>query len=264
MSTVDPSIAATAEATRRAALQPTWRGLIAPLALLALAGFTAGIGAGGMGIAIAAPDGFGFEPGEGGFDQHLASLGIVVGLILLIVSSIIWSGVVLKRGKGGMAFGNATVLLAGAFGINYWSGRSFESVPQGDTLHFEIALAVFALGLLILFFAIKKAVKRASIRARRDAVMAHGTLVTATVTDQGYAQMPQFGRLHTVVTFTFHDSHGVQRWVAKPMIVLPENPIRRGDETRLWYDTNYPDDTTVMSIEAVLNSPPTPSLAPPL
>ena len=53
----------------------------------------------------------------------------------------------------------------------------------------------------------------------------------------------------TVVTFTFRDHHGTQRWVQKWMRQSPRYAVQEGQETRLWFDPERPHDTSRIVVD---------------
>jgi hypothetical protein len=173
-----------------------------------------------------------------------AIVGIIGGLLLTILGSIGWAGMLLRRPDIGLGYGAAAVLLGAGTGLLVAaSPNDFPAVAVG------IAVALFVLGALFLLLGVAAAASRRRQRARDARTAGSGTLTTATVSDKGYDFFHESSRIITAVTFTFRDLQGTQRWVQKTMVIEQADPIVVGQETRLWYDAANPGDTRGIVVE---------------
>ena len=246
MSTVDPNIAATARAARRARRRPSPLLVIIPFLMLAAGGYFLGSGWGD-------PAMFGGTV-TGPSVEFWDIARIPAGMMLTIFGGILWMFAMFLKSRGGFLLGPGAALITGGIGLNNVSRSSLEYVQSGETLRFTIAAGLVALGAVAVVLGIVSLIRFRVVNAKRDGVLKGGTLTTATVSDQGYTRLGSSGRLFTAVTFTFVDASGVQRWVKKEMVVLTANPIKRGDTTRLWYDPANPGKASVIMVEAAMNS----------
>ncbi len=234
MSTVDPAIAR----AKRQARRPSLVRVIVLLVLLLAGGVLLGYGWGGL----ARFDGTGEPPTN-------AIIGVVCGMPLTILASIVWSWTVMKRPDIGLAYGAAAVLLGAGAGVM----ATFRG--SDDDLASWIAWALIALGALFLVLGIAAAAGRRRQSTRDLETVQSGTLTSAIVTDKGYDFFRESSRILTSVTFTFTDLQGTQRWVQKTVLMEQSDPIVDGQETRLWYDATNPGDTLRIVVEAARDRP---------
>ena len=237
MSTLDPTRARKFNESRR----PSAARVAVVLVMLVLGGFLAGYGWGSIGRLmdenLVAPDASIF-------------IAIPAGMILTIVSSIAWTGIVFKRSDLGLMYGNAAALFGGGAGaLLAASGYSDGAVVAG------IGLALLALGAVCgVLGAAAAAARRRRSRAEEE-TMRTGTLATATVSDKGYTRFRESDRILTTVTFTFTDLQGIQRWVQRMMTINAADPVENGQETRLWYDATEPGNDKGIVVELAHASP---------
>jgi hypothetical protein len=237
MSTVDPTIAQKLRQSRR----PTLLRVVVVLALLVIGGLLAGYGWGSIGRLM---------------DEDLAEpdasifISIPVGMFVTIVSSIAWTGIVMKRRDLGLMYGNAAALLGGGVGVLVAAGKYREGSVAA-----AIGLALLGLAIVcVVVGAVAASSRRRRARAE-DETIRTGTIVTATVSDKGYTVFHESDRILTTVTFTFTDLHGVQRWVQRTMTINAADPIENGQETRLWYDAADPGNDRAIVVELAYRSP---------
>ncbi|WP_349863785.1 DUF3592 domain-containing protein [Leifsonia sp. WHRI 6310E] len=229
MSTVDPTIARKARLAKR----PSTARVVFFALVQLVGGFGLGFGWGAFGMFEA----YGEPP-------WTAIVGIIGGLLLTILGSIGWAGMLLKRSDIGLGYGGAAVLLGAGTGL------LVAASPNGfPAVGVAIAVALYALGALFLVIGVVAATKRRRQRARDAQTATSGMLTTATVSDKGYDFFRESSRIITAVTFTFRDLQGTQRWVQKTMVIEQSDPIVVGQETRLWYDPTNPGDTRSIVVE---------------
>lgn len=237
MSTVDPAIAK----RQREARTPSNLQVGVVLALLLVGGFLTGYGWGGFGWMV-------------DVDTEEVVVPILVaiplGMVLTIISSIVWTLVVVKRGDVGIMYGNAAVLLGGGLGV------LAVAAGLGTPLVLVVvatALLVLAAGALALGAAAAASRRRGA--EREDAAVREGSVTTATVSDKGYTVFHESDRILTTVTFTFTDPAGVQRWVQRPMVVRSSDPVVDGQSTRLWFDPRDPGNDKRIVVELARANP---------
>lgn len=217
----------------RAAKRPSTARVIILLALLLIGGV--GLGYGWTSLTL-----FEFDP------PATAIVGVVVGMPLTILASIVWSWTILRRADIGLGYGAAATLLGAGGGV-------LVASSSGLPLVFGIALLV--LGLLFLALGARAAQSRRAQEKRDLETMRTGTLTTATVTDKGYDFFRESARILTTVTFRFTDLQGAERWVQRTMIIQQANPVLEGQESRLWYDPLNPGDTAGIVVELARQFP---------
>jgi hypothetical protein len=237
MSTVDPTIAQKLRESRR----PTLLRVVVVLALLVVGGLLAGYGWGSIGRVmdedLVAPDASIF-------------IAIPVGMFVTIVSSIAWTGIVMKRRDLGLMYGNAAALLGGGVGVLVAAGKH-----RDGSVATAIGLALLGLAVVcVVLGAVAASSRRRRARAEDDTIRT-GTVVAATVSDKGYTVFHESDRILTTVTFTFTDLQGVQRWVQRTMTINAADPIENGQETRLWYDAANPGNDRAIVVELAYRSP---------
>lgn len=237
MSTVDPSIAKKA----REARVPS-SGLVVLLLVLHLVG---GFGNGYGWSTFAAFTESSTEPSGWGI------LGIVIGMPMVILASIAWTTVVLKRRDVGLGYAFSAFWLGAGAGVLL---ASTEQPGLADLLR-VIGLVAIGIGIAFLLLGLTAARARRAAAAVTAEVMRTGTRTTATVTDKGYDIFRESSRILTSVTFSFTDMQGVQRWVQRPMLVTASDPIVEGRETDLWYDPTAPGDDARIVVKLAVESP---------
>lgn len=237
MSTTDPTLARKA----REARTPSNRLVAVVLALHVVGGLGNGYGWSTFTLLTDATG----EP------DPLGIVGIVVGMPLSIIVSIIWTSIVLKRSDVGLGFGFSAFWFGGAIGILYASSR----FPPAEELLRNIGIAALAVAIAFLLLGLRAAAARRAAAAMAAEIMRTGTRTTATVSDKGYLIFGESTRILTTVTFTFTDMQGVQRWVQRPMLVTAADPIVEGRETDLWYDPTAPDDDKRIVVKLAIDSP---------
>ena len=176
----------------------------------------------------------------------LAVVGIVIGMPLTILASIVWSWTILRRADIGIGYGAAAALLGAGSGV---------LLAASPGLPLVIGVALLALGLLFLLLGARAASGRRAQEARDLQTMRTGTLTTATVTDKGYDFFRESARILTTVTFRFVDLQGTERWVQRIMIIQQANPVVEGQETQLWYDARNPGDEKGIVVELARQFP---------
>ena len=171
--------------------------------------------------------------------EMIASM--VIGMLAMILGNGFWWSRVIRRREMGLGYAAASTFLPAALGV--W--LSSEAYPAAPTTPIVLGLAGFGLLMLLAGFA------GASARRRRERVeqvmMETGFETLATVSNRGYDSIE--GPTLAVVTFTYRDHLGTQRWVQKPMRVTPRDAIEEGNATRLWFDPSHPDDASRIVVE---------------
>ncbi|WP_223691327.1 hypothetical protein [Leifsonia poae] len=236
MSIVDPSIVRRERASRR----PSTLRVLVTLGLILVGGFLTGYGWGGAGASIDVPDG----PGVA------TIVAIPLGMLLLVISSIAWVAIVMKRSDIGVMYGHAAGLLGIGAGV-FIVPRNAENASVLEL----VALIAFGLGLICLILGVAAAATRRLREATAVATMRTGQATTATVTDKGYTRFRESDRILTTVTFGFTDLQGVQRWVQRMMTIHISAPVENGQQTRLWYDAGAPGDDKRIVVELARESP---------
>lgn len=230
MSTIDPTLARKARENKRPSNLT--------VAVLLILQFVGGAAA-GYGWTTMMSFEYSVEP------PVIAAIAIPVGMMLTIISSIVWAGVVFKRADVGLAYGGAAVLSGGGLGV-------LASVATGmsGTVALVIGVVLLVLGIVFVVLGAWAAAARRRQGSREEQLMKTGTLVTATVSDQGYTVFHESTRILTSATFTFTDLQGTQRWVQKPVLIHQNDPLITGQETRLWFDAANPSDERSIVVEA--------------
>jgi hypothetical protein len=209
--------------------------------------------AGGLGMGYGWLSLFGatmFE-GEDTFEPAASSLvGVIGGLPVAIIGSILWMGIIMKRPELGIFFGWSAFWLGGGIGV----ALAARGVGQPYLLT-VIAIACIALAVLFLGFGVWASRRRSTAKRREADIMRTGIPTTATVSDRGYTVFHESNRILTNVTFTFTDPQGVQRWVQRPVLIRAEDPVVNGQETRIWYDRTNPGDDKRIVVELAVQSP---------
>ncbi|AQP48820.1 hypothetical protein BW730_16245 [Tessaracoccus aquimaris] len=219
MSLTDPSPVDQAEAP-----PPGIGSVVTAILLLAVGGFGCGYGWGGIGLLDGVRD-----------PSVLVQASVAVGMIAWFLGNFVWLGRIIRRRDMGLGIGAAAFLMAGATGL--WA---IERTAPGNAVLLTLAAVSAGLGALCAVGGIVGA--RARERAQRvgDHIVRHGFETTAVVSNRGYESLE--GTTITVVTFTFRDHHGTQRWVQKPLRQGPRSAVQEGQETRLWFDPERPHD----------------------
>ena len=238
MSTVDPSIARKA----RQARVPSTR-LVAILLVLHVVGGL-GNGYGWSSFSTFADDAT-VEP------DNLGLIGIVVGMPLAIITSMLWTSVVLKRRDVGLGYGFSAFWFGAGTGILIAS----ERFPQAAELLRVLGVIALVICALLLALGVRAARSRRAAAEIATVMMRSGTRATATVTDKGYDIFRESARILTSVTFTFTDLNGVKRWVQRPMLITASDPVVDGQETDLWYDPSAPDNDKRIVVKLAVESP---------
>lgn len=185
------------------------------------------------------------------FDPPIAALvGVIGGIPLTVIGTILWVGVVLKRPDLGLLFG------WGAFWIGIGIGvfAASLSLPELPVLG-PIAGAAALLGLAFVALGFVARRKRSTAATRQAEIMRTGVPVIATVSDKGYTRFHESDRILATVTFTFTDGNGVQRWVQRPVAIHASAPVENGQETQLWYDRTDPGDDDAIVVKLAVDSP---------
>lgn len=226
MSLTDPSPVDQAEAP-----PPGIGSVVTAILLLAVGGFGCGYGWGGIGLL------------DGVRDPSMeVQASVAVGMIAWVLGNCFWLGRIIKRRDMGLGIGAAAFLMAAAGGL--WA---IERTAPGNTVLLTLAAGSASLGALCAVGGIFAA--RARERARRveDHIVRHGWETTAVISNRGYESLE--GMTLTVVTFTFRDHHGTQRWVQKSMRQSPRYAVQEGQETRLWFDPERPHDASRIVVD---------------
>lgn len=235
MSTTDPTLGRKARAARR----PGVAVLAVYLLLLTAGGF--GQAYGWTSVALL---------GETDGPPPGAMLGLIAGVPFLILGAAGWARASLKRRDIGFGYAAGAALLGAA------GGFVVAAAPYAfPALALVLAAGCALLGLLFVVLG----VTAASARRRQDDrdldTMRTGRLTTATVSDKGYTGFGESSRILTLVTFTFTDLHGTQRWVQRMMLITEDAPIVEGQESRLWYDASNPGELRGIVVELARQHP---------
>ncbi len=237
MSTIDPSIARQAKASRKPGPVHIGTALI----LLFVGGLAIGFGWGTMLI---------FGEGDFAYDPPALVLAALIASIpLSVIGTIVWMAAVLKRRELGMFYG---------FGAS-WFGTGLGLLAANAEFEAEIlfTFGCVALGIAVFFVAAGffAAQLRRAGRERAEVIMRTGTRVTGTVSDKGYTAFTESDRILTTVTFTFTDLQGVQRWVQRSMLIHVGAPVVEGQETDVWFDAANPGNDRGIVVRLAHESP---------
>lgn len=239
MSTVDPTLARKA----REARVPPIGVVVLLLALHVVGGVANGYG---WSTFATFTDEVNIEP------DTLGMVGITVGMPLAIIVSIIWTAVVFKRSDVGLGYGFSAFCFGAGLGILYAASR-FSQVAE---LLRVVGVAALVVSLAFLVIGMRAASARRRAREVAAEMMRTGTRTTATVSDKGYDHFREAPRILTIVTFTFTDMQGAQRWVQRPMVVTSSDPVVEGRETDLWYDPTAPGDDKRIVVKLAADAQP--------
>jgi hypothetical protein len=239
MSTVDPIAARRARAARRPALAQ----VVVALALLVVGGALQGYGW----TALFAPT---VLLPEAPAEPNVASIvSVVLGLPMTIAATGWWMTLVMRRRELGAFSGFAAFWLGAAGGL--WVSAEHTGLGILRT----VAICAVAFAVLLAVVGALAARSRDRARARTQEVIRVGRQTTATVSDKGYIAFDESSAILTVVTFTFTDLQGVQRWVQRPVRIAATDPVVDGQETSLWFDPQNPGDDARIAVQLAVESP---------
>ncbi|KQZ76044.1 MULTISPECIES: DUF3592 domain-containing protein [unclassified Nocardioides] len=242
MSTIDPIAARRAKAERAPGALRVGLNLV----VLVIGGYLTGVGWTEMSADVTESP-----------PSTVTMAAVPVGMTLTVIGLIAWGPLLLRSSKLGIAQGLAAAASGGGLGT-WTTAREIESRVAERV---GLGLLVLAAALLLLsLFAYRRRIARARLA---EELMKTGTRTLATVSDKGYTASSEGSSVFTTVTFTFHDAHGVQRWVQRPMMVRRAAPITDGQTTDLWYDAQDPGNdkhiVVALALESMRIKPPTPS-----
>lgn len=180
----------------------------------------------------------------------LALAAVISSIPLLVLSSIAWTAVVMKRGRLGLTLGGTVAWFGAALGV----AAAAVGLGYPPTLAW-VGAGCLAVSLLLAILGIVAAQKRRSLAEREERIMSTGSMTTATVSDKGYVIFGEGSKIFTTVTFTFRDGSGVQRWVQRAMLVNAASPVVEGQETTLWYDPMDPGNDKRIVVKLAKDSP---------
>ena len=234
MSTVDPVALRKFRANKR----PGPLAVVLALAFQFVAGLAAGFGW---------PHVEAFEAEE---PPVLAMVAVISSIPLIVLSSIAWTAIVMKHSKLGLTLGGSLMWLGAAIGVAV-AAVEFD-YPAILTW---IGLGCLAVCLLLGILGAMAAQKRRAVAAREARVMSTGIMTSARVSDKGYLAFRESAKILTTVTFTFHDSSGIQRWVQRPLLINAAEPVVDGQETTLWYDPSDPGNDKKIVVKLAQDMP---------
>jgi len=234
MSTVDPVALRKLRANKR----PGPLAVALTLAFQFVAGLAAGFGW---------PHITAFESEE---PPGLALAAIISSIPLIVLSSIAWTAIVMKHRKLGLTLGGALMWLGAATGVAVAAvGLEYPAILTW------IGVGCLVVSLFLVLLGVMAAQKRRLVAEREAGVMSTGIMTSARVSDKGYVAFRDSARILTTVTFTFHDSSGVQRWVQRPLLINAAEPVVDGQETTLWYDPSDPGNDKKIVVKLAQDMP---------
>lgn len=180
----------------------------------------------------------------------LAMAGIISSIPLLVIGSLLWTGIVLKHRRLGLSMGGAIAWLGAALGVQ--QGSSNLGNPPWMA---ALAAGFLAVAMLLALFGALAARRRRITAIREEEIMLTGTAAAAIVSDKGYTIFRESSKIFTTVTFTFHDLAGIQRWVQRSMLINAAAPVVDGAETTLWYDAMDPGNDKKIVVKLARDSP---------
>lgn len=174
-----------------------------------------------------------------------AVLGIIsmpLGAGGLILSTIYWATLGVRNPK---LLDISAPLGLGMLGIGL--GLQFAPMPPAwfaaPELRWE-ALAVLALGVVLLVASVFSTRQRVAKLAEEAAFMNATPAVEGVVTNQGYELLsPESSALITTVTYAFEDAAGTRRFVQRSTRIPVADPLVNGERVDVWFDRADPSNT---------------------